>query len=139
MVRKFYDSGAEIQQMFVNQDVVLAHAWNGPISKLIMDGLPVAMTIPKEGSYGFVYTFNIPKNAPNADNAYTLLDSLLARPEIVLSREKLMEAAYGPGTYVSDRTIDSHVRNIRQKFAQAGCELVIATVHGVGFKLGDVA
>ncbi|WGF90257.1 extracellular solute-binding protein [Marinivivus vitaminiproducens] len=82
MVRKFYESGAEIQQMFINQDVTLAHAWNGPISKLIMDGLPIAMTIPKEGTYGFVYTFNIPANAPNADNAYTFLDAVLARPEI---------------------------------------------------------
>ena len=62
----------------------------------------------------------------------------MGRPEAVLSREQLMEAAYGPGTYVADRTIDSHVRNIRQKFAEAGCASVIATVHGVGLKLGDV-
>lgn len=69
---------------------------------------------------------------------FAILRALLARPEVVLSREQLMEAAYGPGTYVSDRTIDSHVRNIRQKFSEAGCPAVIATVHGVGFKLGDV-
>ena len=65
--------------MFINQDIVLAHAWNGPISKLIMDGFPVAMTIPKEGSYGFVYTLNVANNGPNADNAYTFLDALLAK------------------------------------------------------------
>ncbi|MEM8854291.1 MAG: extracellular solute-binding protein, partial [Pseudomonadota bacterium] len=82
MVRKFYDAGAEIQQMFVNQDVVLAHAWSGPISKLIMDGFPVDMTIPKEGTYGFVYTFNVAEGAPNADNAYTLIDAILAEPEV---------------------------------------------------------
>jgi two-component system, OmpR family, response regulator len=70
---------------------------------------------------------------------FAILRALLARPEVVLSREQLMAAAYGPGTYVSDRTIDSHVRNIRQKFAEAGCPAVIATVHGVGFKLGDVS
>lgn len=81
LVRKYYDSGAEIQQMFVNQDVVLAHAWSGPISKLIMDGFPVDMTIPKEGSYGFVYTLNLTNNAPNLQNAYTFLDALLASPE----------------------------------------------------------
>ena len=82
MVRKFYDAGAEVQQMFINQDIVLAHAWSGPISKLIMDGFPVDMTIPKEGTYGFVYNFNVANNAPNADNAYRLLDAILARPEI---------------------------------------------------------
>ena len=82
LVRKYYDSGAEVQQMFINQDIVLAHAWNGPIATLITDGFPVAMTIPKEGSYGFVYTFNVTNNAPNADNAYTLLNALLASSEI---------------------------------------------------------
>lgn len=82
MVRKFYDAGAEIQQMFVNQDVVLAHAWNGPIATLIADGFPVDMTIPKEGTYGFVYTLNVTNNAPNPDNAYKLIDALLASPEV---------------------------------------------------------
>ena len=81
-VRKFYDAGAEVQQMFINQDIVLAHAWSGPISKLIMDGFPVDMTIPKEGSYGFVYNLNVAENGPNPDNAYLLLDAILARPEI---------------------------------------------------------
>lgn len=82
MVRKYYDAGAEVQQMFINQDVVLAHAWNGPISKLIMDGFPVAMTIPQEGSYGFVYTLNVANNGPNTDNAYLFLDALLANSEV---------------------------------------------------------
>lgn len=67
---------------------------------------------------------------------FSILDALLSRPDMVFSREQLMEAAYGPGTYVSDRTIDSHVRNIRAKFSAAGGAGIIATVHGVGFKLG---
>jgi two-component system OmpR family response regulator len=46
-----------------------------------------------------------------------------------------MVAAYGAGTYVADRTIDSHIRNIRAKFAAVGADSIIATVHGVGFKL----
>ena len=49
MVRKFYDASAEVQQMFVNQDVVLAHAWSGPISKLIMDGFPGRHDDPQRG------------------------------------------------------------------------------------------
>ncbi len=82
LVRKYYDSGAEVQQMFVNQDIALGHSWNGPAAALINDGFPLAMSIPKEGSYGFVYTYNIANNAPNADNAYTFLDAILASPEI---------------------------------------------------------
>lgn len=82
LVRKYYDGGAEFQQMMVNQDIVLGHSWNGPAAALINDGFPLAMSIPREGSYGFVYTFNIANNAPNADNAYTFLDAVLASPEI---------------------------------------------------------
>ncbi|MBX4909435.1 MULTISPECIES: response regulator [Rhizobium] len=67
---------------------------------------------------------------------FAILDALLSRPGMVFSREQLMEAAYGAGTYVADRTIDSHIRNIRAKFAAAGGSGVIATVHGIGFKLG---
>ncbi|MGY3439889.1 ABC transporter substrate-binding protein [Marinovum sp. KMM 9879] len=82
LVRKYYDGGAEFQQMMVNQDIMLGHSWNGPAAALINDGFPLAMTIPREGSYGFVYTYNIANNAPNADNAYTFLDAILASPEI---------------------------------------------------------
>ncbi|WP_282061284.1 ABC transporter substrate-binding protein [Roseobacter litoralis] len=82
LVRKYYDSGAEIQQMFVNQDIALGHSWNGPAAALINDGFPLAMTIPEEGSYGFVYTYNIANNAPNVDNAYTFINAILASPEI---------------------------------------------------------
>ena len=82
LVRKYYDGGAEFQQMMVNQDIMLGHSWNGPAAALINDGFPLAMTIPREGSYGFVYTYNIANNAPNADNAYKFLDAILASPEI---------------------------------------------------------
>ena len=88
LVRKYYDSGAEVQQMFVNQDIALGHSWNGPAAALINDGFPLAMTIPQEGSYGFVYTYNIANNAPNADNAYTFLDAILASSEIGASMTK---------------------------------------------------
>jgi spermidine/putrescine transport system substrate-binding protein len=82
MVRNFYEAPAEVQQMFINQDIVLAQSWSGPMSKLIMDGLPVAMTVPEEGSYSFVYNFNVVNNGPNRDNAYTLLDAILANAEV---------------------------------------------------------
>ncbi len=63
-----------------------------------------------------------------------LLAVLVKSPERVFTREQLMDKAYD-GVVVSDRTIDSHVRRIRQKFAQAG-GAVIETVHGVGYRLG---
>jgi two-component system OmpR family response regulator len=63
---------------------------------------------------------------------FSLLQALLSRPTKVHSREQLM----GQQAAVSDRTIDSHVRGIREKFAAQGCKAIIETVHGVGYKLG---
>lgn len=63
-----------------------------------------------------------------------LLAVLVKSPERVFTREQLMDKAY-EGVVVSDRTIDSHVRRIRHKFAEAGGS-VIETVHGVGYRLG---
>ena len=74
--------------MFVNQDIALGHSWNGPAAALISDGFPLGMTIPNEGSYGFVYTYNIANNCPNKDNAYTFLNAILASPEIGASMTK---------------------------------------------------
>ena len=67
---------------------------------------------------------------------FSILRTLLARPGFVFTRELILDAAYAGNIHVADRTIDSHVRNIRAKMALAGCDTVIETVHGVGFRLG---
>jgi two-component system OmpR family response regulator len=67
---------------------------------------------------------------------FAILRTLLARPGFVFTREMILDAAYAGNIHVADRTIDSHVRNIRAKMAVAGGDSVIETVHGVGFKLG---
>lgn len=69
---------------------------------------------------------------------FLVLSTLLGRPEMVFTREQLMIAAYGGDIHVSERTIDSHIRNLRAKFAAVGCEAAVTTVHGVGFKLGTL-
>jgi len=67
---------------------------------------------------------------------FGILRAFLTRPSSVFSREQIMAAAYQLNIQVSDRTIDSHIRNIRAKLAAANCDSVIETIHGVGFKLG---
>jgi two-component system OmpR family response regulator len=66
---------------------------------------------------------------------FAILEMLIRQPGRVFSRDTIMDAAYGPETVVSDRTIDSHIRHIRQKFADAGCPALIETLHGVGYTL----
>ncbi|MFS8035540.1 response regulator [Xanthobacter sp. AM11] len=67
---------------------------------------------------------------------FAILKTLIARPGQVFSRGHILDAAYRGAIHVADRTIDSHVRNIRAKLAAAGCDSVIETVHGVGFRIG---
>jgi len=67
---------------------------------------------------------------------FAILKALLQEPQRVFSRDRLMDAAYDGQVSVSDRTIDSHMRNLRAKYAKAGCKDLVETVHGVGYKLG---
>ncbi|UOA25624.1 response regulator transcription factor [Pseudosulfitobacter sp. DSM 107133] len=65
-----------------------------------------------------------------------LLDHLMQRPEQVASRPALTDAMYGANIHVSDRTVDSHLRNLRSKLSEAGCADAVETVHGVGVRMG---
>jgi two-component system OmpR family response regulator len=66
---------------------------------------------------------------------FGLLRTLLRRPGRVLSRDALMDGAYAVERIVSDRTIDSHVRRLRAKFAALGAAPV-ETLPGFGYRLG---
>ena len=65
-----------------------------------------------------------------------ILAHLMARPENVFSKPQLSDAVYGPAIHVSDRTLDSHLRNLRAKLRAAGAADAIETVHGVGLRMG---
>jgi two-component system OmpR family response regulator len=67
---------------------------------------------------------------------FAMLKTLLAAGGRVLNRDQIMQAAYPGNIHVSDRTIDSHVRNLRGKLKEAGCEDGVETVHGVGLRIG---
>ena len=65
-----------------------------------------------------------------------ILISLAERPGTVKKRNQLMDAAYEGSVHVSDRTIDSHIRNIRKKFSEVDSSVdLIGTVQGLGYKL----
>ncbi len=66
---------------------------------------------------------------------FAMLAGMMRQPKRVFTRDQMMDMAYDSNIYVSDRTIDSHIRNIRQKLADAGCKDAVQTVRGVGYKL----
>lgn len=63
-----------------------------------------------------------------------LLGTFLEHPGFVYSRDRLMSACYDDHRVVSDRTIDSHVKNLRRKLGSGDAEY-IHSVYGVGYKL----
>lgn len=68
---------------------------------------------------------------------FNILKTVLARPKMAFTRDQIMTAAWPDNIHVSERTIDSHVRNLRAKLADIGCDDAIETVHGIGFRLGQ--
>ena len=66
---------------------------------------------------------------------FAIVSQFIHYPNKVFSRDVIMQNAYKYNIHVSDRTIDSHIRHIRQKFTEAKCDSIIETLHGVGYKL----
>ncbi|MEI6893246.1 MAG: response regulator transcription factor [Colwellia sp.] len=65
---------------------------------------------------------------------FQMLYTMAKRPNHVFSRELLMDGSYSHNVAVSDRTIDSHLRRIRNKFKSVG-GAPIDTLHGVGYRV----
>ena len=78
------------------------------------DGLPVPVTVSEFG----------------------ILRALIVMPNRIFSRDAIIASLRGPGFAVTDRTIDSHVRNLRAKFAVLGGTDIIETRAGIGYRLG---
>ncbi|MEO8244279.1 MAG: response regulator transcription factor [bacterium] len=63
-----------------------------------------------------------------------LLSRLMQHPDLVWPRARLIDEVWDGD--ISDRTLDSHLRNLRRKLAEAGCAEAIETLHGIGIRMG---
>jgi two-component system phosphate regulon response regulator PhoB len=71
---------------------------------------------------------------------FKLLLCLLRQPGRAFNRHQLMDAAIGDGSIVLERTIDVHVKTLRQKLTKAGGAAdLIETVRGVGYRFREAA
>jgi len=67
---------------------------------------------------------------------FRLLRTLAREPGRVMSRQQLLDGLYEDHRVVTDRTVDSHVKNLRRKLAQVcGDEEIIRSIYGAGYKL----
>ena len=66
---------------------------------------------------------------------FKLLKFFVARPELVVSRQKLLAAVWPKRKRANDRTVDNHIAKLRQKIEKDPAHPVhFLTVHGVGYK-----
>ncbi|KGP74288.1 response regulator transcription factor [Pontibacillus yanchengensis] len=98
------------------EDLIHFHGliWDGQKHKLSYQDEPIQVT-PKE---------------------FAMIGHLMKHPERVFSREQLIDIVWGFHSDTEGRTIDSHVRNIREKIRKTGFPIddYFKTVWGVGYK-----
>jgi DNA-binding response OmpR family regulator len=71
---------------------------------------------------------------------FRILAALMSSPGRVFSRGQLLEQAHGCDSFVTERTVDAHVKNLRRKIeADPRTPVYLQTVYGVGYKLADHA
>lgn len=88
--------------------------WDEDAVELSFKGLPIMVT-PKE---------------------FALIGLFLKNPQKVFSREHLLSLIWGSNSLTDDRTIDSHIRNLREKIRNTGFPIDhhLVTVWGIGYK-----
>lgn len=64
---------------------------------------------------------------------FELLKKLMSNPEHVISRNTLLEDVWGANFYGETRTVDAHIKTLRQKLGQSGNQ--IETIRGIGYKM----
>jgi DNA-binding response OmpR family regulator len=65
---------------------------------------------------------------------FRLLEFLMSRPEVVFSREKLLDAVWGREHAVTDRTVDVYILRLRQKIEPGGSPVLLHSVRGFGYR-----
>ena len=78
------------------------------------------------------------KPVPLTVTEFLMLQALARHPGHVKTRRQLMEQGYSHDAYVSDRTIDSHIKRLRRKLVELDAEFAaIETVYGLGYRYAE--
>ncbi|MNJ33712.1 response regulator transcription factor [Paenibacillus bouchesdurhonensis] len=66
---------------------------------------------------------------------FDLLSQLASYPNRIFTREELIQLVWGPDFDGDDRTVDVHIKRLRDRFGERNQDFSITTVRGVGYKL----
>ena len=70
---------------------------------------------------------------------FRLLHFLMTHPERVHSRAQLLDRVWGDHVFIEERTVDVHVKRLRETLAPVDCAALIETVRGAGYRLTQQA
>ncbi len=65
---------------------------------------------------------------------YRLLRFMMTHPDRVYSRSQLLDRVWGGNVYVEERTVDVHIRRLRKALEPSGCDRLVQTVRGAGYR-----
>jgi two-component system, OmpR family, phosphate regulon response regulator PhoB len=77
------------------------------------------------------------REVPLSPTEFKLLEFFIERPGRVYSREQLLDAVWGRGIYIDERTVDANVRRLRKALVRRGEPDPIRTVRGLGYAFDE--
>ena len=69
-------------------------------------------------------------------NEFKILQLLASRPGQTITREQLLDDLHGAASSM-DRSVDSHIKNLRRKLRAVSGESTIETVYGIGYRFTE--
>jgi two-component system, OmpR family, phosphate regulon response regulator PhoB len=103
----------------------------GEDEKLVVDGLTVDVASQRVTAHG--------RPVHLGPTEYRLLHFFASHPERVYTREQVLDRVWGQNVYVEERTVDVHIRRLRKALEPHGCDGLIQTVRGTGYRFSEKA
>ena len=95
-----WGSGADAEQLFRNDEIVMTPFWNGRVTKLKKEGLPLEFATPDEGFFVRSSVYGVPKNARNPEMALEWLNWVMGKGP----QKKMVEFGYGTPNKLVEHT-----------------------------------
>jgi len=76
-----------------------------------------------------------PKAIALGPTYFKLLQFLMLNPERVHTRNQLLDGVWGNDKYIDERTIDVHIKRLREALQPSGCDRFVETVRGAGYRI----
>jgi two-component system, OmpR family, phosphate regulon response regulator PhoB len=100
------------------------------VSGLSLDPATRRVTAPVDGQV---------REAKLGPTEFRLLHFLMTHPERVHSRAQLLDRVWGDHVFIEERTVDVHVKRLREALAPVNCSHLVETVRGAGYRLTESA